>query len=137
MSEKRDWIKYYVNEDKKVVVAKMNDTAYDALNLIAAKRGHLLLGYITRSRSSKPYKMKDSYVARARCHEDDTFDVEIGKELAKNRVLFKYYEDLTKVLQKIRCDADKNLEEICRKPFSHFDHITAERIKLEEGVAKN
>ena len=38
--------------------------------------------------------MNDNYKGIAKCSPEDTFDVEIGKTIAMNRALRKYYSDL-------------------------------------------
>ena len=102
-------IKYYVNEDKRTVVAKME---YD--DSIEMKRDVVkyATGAITRwmySQGFCEYKyfiddfftsliwtIADKYfstpiLGKAKCSEEEEFDEEFGKELARTRCLEQYY----------------------------------------------
>ena len=102
-------IKYYVNEDKRTIVAKME---YD--NSVAMKQdvAKYATGAITRWMYSQGfcaceyviedffhsliYTIADKYfstpiLGKAKCSEEEEFDEEFGKELARTRCLEQYY----------------------------------------------
>lgn len=65
---------FYVNEEKRTVVAKIN---------IIEKVG--------------PFKIiGESYLGKAKCSPEDIFDAEKGKSIAELRALLKYYKNLFK-----------------------------------------
>lgn len=81
-------ITYYVNEEKGVVIAKLKkwdmvtDTNLYLLN-------HNLPAIEPRLTYDKYY---DGYfVGKATCSKDDSFDLETGMRIARNRALRKYY----------------------------------------------
>lgn len=105
-------IKYYVNEDKRTVVAKME---YD--DSIEMKRDVVkyATGAITRWMHSQgfceyKYSIDDFFTSliwtiadkyfstpilgKAKCSEEEEFDEEFGKELARTRCLEQYYFQL-------------------------------------------
>lgn len=95
----RNEIEYYVNEEKRTVVAKIFDVRgeirqlcakyapYDDVGCWPAYDGAAsdLIRYIHNLTEKYP---KD-YYAVARAHEKDTWDVEIGKKIARARLLKK------------------------------------------------
>lgn len=125
-------IKYFINEKEKVVVAVMEDTTFDVENLLFSKRVALPSIFYDK----EAYWLKDKYVGIARCHEDDEFDLFLGKEIAKKRLLFNYYEDFTKKLYRYKKDVNERIENICRKPCAHLDNIVNNMVELEDIVNK-
>lgn len=95
----RNEIEYYVNEEKRTVVAKIFDVRgeirqlcekyvpYDDVGCWPTCDGAAsdLIRYIYNLTKKYP---KD-YYAVARAHEKDTWDVEIGKKIARARLLKK------------------------------------------------
>ena len=125
-------IKYFINEKEKVVVAVMEDTTFDVENLLFSKRVALPSIFYDK----EAYWLKDKYVGIARCHKDDEFDLFLGKEIAKKRLLFNYYEDFTKKLYRYKKDVNERIENICRKPCAHLDNIVNNMVELEDIVNK-
>ena len=97
-------IKYFVNDKKKTVVSKFENKFYntdlETWTEYLVRHVHKLLEssnnfvYTDQAIYKTVYKIAgnvDSYCGIALCSGDDTFDVEKGKELAKKRLLRKYY----------------------------------------------
>ena len=102
-------IKYYVNEDKHTVVAKMEyenpfemkqDVAKYATGAITRwmySQGFCEYEYVIKDFFySLIYTIADKYfstpiLGKARCSEEEEFDEEFGKELARTRCLEQYY----------------------------------------------
>ena len=82
-------IKYVVIPEQKKVIALLQNTDFDAICKI---RKNLCQSNIVVWDESK-YKMKHFYRAVAKCHGEDVFDEERGKEIAKKKLLDKYYSD--------------------------------------------
>ena len=102
-------IKYYVNEDKRTVVAKMeydnpsemkNDVVRYATGAIVRwmySQGLCEYEFVIRDFFySLIYTIADKYfstpvLGKAKCSEEEEFDEEFGKELARTRCLEQYY----------------------------------------------
>lgn len=111
-------IKYFVNKEKKTVVAKFENTSvltdkgvwekYIANHIcktISKTNGGFDLWLIDKDIYYKfiedAIKQNDSCCGIAKCADTDTFDVEKGKEIAKKRLLKKYYSTQERALLNI------------------------------------
>ena len=111
-------IKYFVNKEKKTVVAKFENTSvltdkgvwekYIANHIcktISKTKGGIDLYLNDKNIYYKfiedAIKQNDSCYGIAKCANTDTFDVEKGKELAKKRLLKKYYSTQERALLNI------------------------------------
>lgn len=131
-------IQYFVNEKKKTVVAKFeNKFSYSdqemwVVYLVAhirkvAKKsnnffkrpfvdGISICGLVTDI-----VKQNDCYYGIAQCSGNDTFDVEKGKELAKKRLLKKYYDTQADVMNKISNIMDKVARDFSSDFYASID----------------
>ena len=111
-------IKYFVNKEKKIVVAKFENTfvltdkgvwekyiANHICKTISKTKGGIDLYLNDKNIYYKfiedAIKQNDSCYGIAKCANTDTFDVEKGKELAKKRLLKKYYSTQERALLNI------------------------------------
>lgn len=111
-------IKYFVNKEKKTVVAKFENTSvltdkgvwekYIANHIcktISKTKGGINLYLNDKNIYYKfiddAIKQNDSYYGIAKCADTDTFDAEKGKEIAKKRLLKKYYSTQERALLNI------------------------------------
>ena len=111
-------IKYFINEEKRTIVAKFENTSvltdngvwgkYIANHIcktISKTKGGLDLYLNDKNIYYKfiedAIKQNDSCCGIARCADTDTFDVEKGKEIAKKRLLKKYYSTQERALLNI------------------------------------
>lgn len=111
-------IKYFINEEKKTVVAKFESTfeltdkgvwkKYIANHICKTisktKCGidlYLNEIYVYYKFIDDAIKQNDSCYGIAKCADTDTFDVEKGKEIAKKRLLKKYYSTQERALLNI------------------------------------
>ena len=111
-------IKYFVNKEKKTVVAKFENTSvltdkgvwekYIANHIcktISKAKGGIDLYLNDKNIYYKfiedAIKQNDSCYGIAKCADTDTFDSEKGKEIAKKRLLKKYYSTQERALLKI------------------------------------
>lgn len=115
-------IKYYINEDKGTVVAKFNGHYRKDCSIWCRLLGDVLdkIGKDTKKNTNicgEQYKTlalgMDSYsdeiddyiycndrlYGLAKCTPEDKFDVEIGKEIARKKLLAKYFKFEKKMLQ--------------------------------------
>ena len=103
-------VKYFVNEEKKIVVAKMVH-CYSGLACDMCKKGYPTIPDFT---------IPDSFVGKAKCSPEDTFDVETGKKIAFKRAYKKYVAAKKKVLTAF---AEEN-----RKSFDDFFKTVGELV---------
>lgn len=89
-------IKYFVNEEKRQVIGVLENTRYDAINKIEKMMGDTEFCFC----GGEKYLMPDSYRAVVQCDERDEFDPEVGKRIAKERILDRYYPALDKRVNK-------------------------------------
>ena len=81
-------IRYIVNEEKRTVVAVIDDCAGDAWNVIKKMTKNGVFAY-TPFITSK-YDIENTFVGVAKCNPEDAWDVSVGKELARKRVICKH-----------------------------------------------
>lgn len=94
-------IHYIIDEEKRTVAAYMKNTAYDfLLNIDERLEKKPLMRIDVGNDNMSNYMIKPSYRAKAKCAPEDEFNIEVGVELAKARLLEKYYGDLTKATAK-------------------------------------
>ena len=111
-------IKYFVNKEKRTVVAKFENTfvltdkgvwekyiANHICKTISKTKGGIDLYLNDRNIYYKfiedAIKQNNSYYGIAKCADTDTFDVEKGKDIAKKRLLKKYYSTQERALLNI------------------------------------
>lgn len=91
-------IKYFVNEEKRQVIGLLENTRWDAVNKISKMVRDTDFCVVP----SKKYQMKNEYRVVVCCDERDQFDPEVGKKIAKQRILDRYYAALDKRVNKFR-----------------------------------
>lgn len=79
-------IHYFVNEKRRSVIAVLRDTANDELNSLFRKNG----GHWMPWEVEKAALMPQSFRVEVVCAPEDEFDAEIGKKIAKKRILDNY-----------------------------------------------
>ena len=88
-------MKYYINEEKRTVTAVMEvneDAIFDYLD----KKWNINLYFSKESKELKALYMPTKFVGVARCVEEDVFDPNIGKRIAREKALKKYYKSFRK-----------------------------------------
>lgn len=97
---KRNYIEYYVNEEKKTVTAVLTGVRQEMSNMFekkftnagfSARRDTWILGG-TEALSDVMKFIPDKLVATATCAPEDEFDVEFGCSLARMRLIEKLYK---------------------------------------------
>ena len=91
-------IKYFVNEDKRQVIAVLENTKWDAYNKIEKMMADTEFCLVPCGK----YTMPAQFRVVVTCDPRDEFDVEVGKKIAKKRVLKNYYASLDKRVGKFR-----------------------------------
>ena len=100
-------ISYNVDEKNKVVVAKLTGCAHD-VNAEFTKRflKNDSLSTIEVYPTNEMH-LRDTYVGKCRFEKDEPFDAELGKQIAKERCLKKYYKAKDKMIERIMYDLQK------------------------------
>ena len=92
-----------VDEENKVITAYNTHCEYLAENafnkLVDGKSQILYIDF--RPKFCDSLKLKSTYKAKARCHEGDVFDINIGKEIAKEKLANKLRSSIKKRVDKM------------------------------------
>lgn len=91
-------IKYFVNEEERKIVAVLENTRWDAYHKICKMVRDTDFCVVPKDK----YMMHAAYRAVVTCDERDEFDAEVGKKIAKERVLEHYYAALDKRVDEFR-----------------------------------
>ena len=89
-------IKYYVNEEKKQVIGVLSNCRWDAVRKINKMIRDTDFCFCP----SEKYYLPSEFRAVVQCDERDEFNPEIGKKIAKQRILDRYYPALDKRVNK-------------------------------------
>ena len=82
-------IKYNVDTEARTVTATLEGCHDDVVKTFNRRLGDSVL-----TKDDNIYKaaqIPDTFIGMAKCHPDDTFDEEVGKQLAKERLLDNYH----------------------------------------------
>lgn len=96
-------IRYVVNKEKRTCVALLENIEFDAINKINkmclkdARFTDCANMYAYVCRDSK-YVMPNKFVGVAKCSSEDNWDEEVGKRVAREKLLDKYHNELDKQL---------------------------------------
>ena len=91
-------IKYFVNEEKRQVIGLLEDTRWDAY----IKMCKMIRDTDFCLTACKEYEMPNEFRAVVQCDPADEFSVEEGKNIAKQRIMDRYYHSLDKRVDKFR-----------------------------------
>lgn len=93
-------IKYFVVPEKRTVYAVLTNTRHDALRKI-----NKMVGYDSSFCAyHQKYLMPNTFRSKAVCDERDVWDTEVGKKVAKDKLLNSYYRSLDKRIDMFRAD---------------------------------
>lgn len=95
-------VEYFVNEEKKIVVCKFTHCRC-ALNHDMRVKGYPC---------HEDFEIDDVIIGKAKCSEEDTFDVEIGKKIAYKRAYAKMVEKKSKALAKFVERTNKSVADL-------------------------
>lgn len=89
-------IKYFINEEKRQVIGLLENTRWDAYNKVCKMVRDTDFCVVANEKLMMP----DKFRVVVQCDERDEFDPEIGKKIAKERLLKNYYASLDKRVSK-------------------------------------
>lgn len=104
-------IKYTVDEKSRTVTATISGCKDDVLNRV----GRVNAAVKSDKGVIKAASIQDSFSAVAKCHPSDTFDENVGKQLAKQRLLNKYHEACARACNRIEEEVNYTYETVTHK----------------------
>lgn len=125
-------VKYHVDAENGIVVASLEGVEYDAACVINKYLGGSKMSVDEVKELKKQganiaifedNRIKNKYVGVARCHADDTFDEEKGKEIARKRMLIKYNKDKSEVICRNLYELSLLMENLERADDKIWDRI--------------
>lgn len=125
-------IRYYVNEDNGIVIA-----AVDKIDIATEVfRALIRQGIAIENEQiwNKLSKIEDyTYKTKAVCSEKDTFDEKVGMEIARNRLLEKYYKARLEILRVFGDELSRQIdyvEDQMNYSWSSLDRYKAKNQKV-------
>ena len=132
-------IKYYVNRDNGVVVAKLDNLRLENFKMCSSFFNlydfwslDTLLGKINNYINSFP----DAYVGIARCYPGDVFDEDRGKELARARLLIKVNNTKAKIAHYVIKQLDEVKDTILKVENHHLNRATIMENKVSNILGR-
>ena len=93
-------IRYYEIPEKRQIVAVLNHTQWDAYNKIDKMLSESNFVFVEPENVKRDkYKMPDCFKVIVTCDPRDEYDFELGAQIAKKRIMDKYYHSLDKRMQ--------------------------------------
>lgn len=96
-------IRYYINEEKRVVVAVLETDPFEFLEEIDS----IMPRYFKEDGLFAKLFLAPVYRGKAKCHEDDEWNAELGKEYARERAFYKYHLARLKLIDKFQENLEK------------------------------
>ena len=113
-------VDYYVNKEKKVVVAKMTGCS-NGLACDMCRKGYPPI---------PAFEIANAFIGKAKCSPDDTFDEETGKKIAFKRAYKKYVMAKKKAVAAFLAENNKLADEFndtVKKLMDSYDRADAHR----------
>lgn len=122
-------VDYVVNEEKRTVTAILCGTRDGARDLLRKMyNGQAPYAY-GDAEVLIALELPNKFVATARCAEGDTFDVEVGKKLAKKKLLTKYDRARTKAWYRYRDIMEKRMDAAMRAIKKYYSDAVRDEDK--------
>lgn len=132
-------IKYYVNRDNGVVVAKLDDLRLENSKMCSSFFNlcdFWSLGTIFDKTNNYINSFPDAYVGIARCYPGDVFDEERGKELARARLLIKVNNTKAKIAHYVIKQLDEVKDTILKVENHHLNRATIMENKVSNILGR-
>ena len=97
-------IKYEVNVAERTVTATISGCQDDVKNRLSK---NIPSKVFEAKDVQKAMRISESYTAKAKCHPEDTYDEEVGKSVAKAKLLNKYNAARVKALNRVEVVLDR------------------------------
>lgn len=107
-----DNLNFYVDEEKKIVVCKLEINQYVALKRIRKYSKHICV------LRPEYYRIPGVFYGKAKCAPEDTFDIEVGKKIALDRAKAKRRTAINKAIDQYVQDLHDDIHSIEINCFS-------------------
>lgn len=118
--------RYFINEEKKVVVCKLEDCC-DALLYDMYHKGWP---------GHEGLIIDDVFIGKAWCSPDDTFDAEIGKKIAYKRAVVKLFKAKKRTLAAFIDDNKKSVEDLIKDTNKLINNYNSTISRKENDISK-
>lgn len=132
-------IKYYVNRDNGVVVAKLDNLRLENSNMCSSFFDmYNLWSFDKFTNKVNDYinSFPDAYVGIARCYPGDVFDEDRGKELARARLLIKVNNTKAKIAHYVIKQLDEVKDTILKVENHHLNRATIMENKVSNILGR-
>ena len=131
--EKKELVKYIINEENKVVVAVIDDCAMDLIDYLSnvIPNSEPVFQALMNLKKDSTLLLDSPYKGKAKCAPEDTFDLEYGKKLAARRAQEKYENAKLRLLKSIVENFTSKVQKEVEKQSEKFQKISLEREKVE------
>lgn len=129
--EKEKTVTYIIDEEQRKVKAIIKDTKYDAINSIF-KATNGLKEILDMIELSENFELNSTYTGTATCSENDIFDIEKGKVIARKKAIIKYNKAKINRMQLFYNEVEK-LQKNIKKTI---DYTISKYEKFENEISK-
>ena len=123
-SIKREDVKYFVNEEKRTVVAVLEGTENLFTDFIYDNNG-LIYFHDHYSVFYKSYRLPNRFVGIAKCSVNDEWNEQLGKLIAFDRLKEKVNNSFVKCANKYVEDIDKSINTFCNNTQAYLNKLAS------------
>jgi hypothetical protein len=106
-------IHYIEVPEKKMIIAELRDTGWDALNKISKMFDNSKISIGPESFAD--YLMPTKFTTSVTLQDGDEYNIEVGKTEAKNKLMNHYYASLDKRVDRFKAEFLKFAKDFCEK----------------------
>ena len=121
-SIKREDVKYFVNEEKRTVVAVLEGTKDLFTDFIYDNNGLISLNDRYYDYDNR-YRLPNRFVGIAKCSVNDEWNEQLGKLIAFDRLKEKVNNSFIKCANKYVRDVDNDINTFCRNTKAYLDKL--------------
>ena len=121
-SIKREDVKYFVNEEKRTVVAVLEGTEDLFTDFIYDNNGLISLNEHYYDFDNR-YRLPNRFVGIAKCSINDEWNEQLGKLIAFDRLKEKVNNSFIKCANKYVEDIDNDIDTFCRNTKAYLDKL--------------
>ena len=122
-SIKREDVKYFVNEEKRTVVAVLEGTEDLFTDFIYENDG--LMSVSENYDFDDRYLLPNRFVGIAKCSVNDEWNEQLGKLIAFDRLKEKVNNSFVKCANKYVEDIDNDIDTFCRNTKAYLDKLAS------------
>lgn len=106
-------IHYIEVPEKKMIIAELRDTGWDAMNKISKlfDNSKVYIG----PESFSDYMMPNKFTTSVTLQDGDEYNLEVGKNEAKKKLMSHYYASLDKRVNRFKAEFLKLAKDFCEK----------------------